>query len=317
MVTCGSAIVTCGRGVFIVWAVFTLFLKVADAQEKPTPTFANVAYGPAERNVLDFYQAESQQPTPLIIYIHGGGFVAGDKTSIHPRMVRMAHEAGISVAALNYRFVNGADVKFPMPQLDCARALQFLRSQAGKWNIDRRRVACYGGSAGAGISLWLGFHDDLAQPDSDDPIARQSTRIVAIGTMGGQGTYDPIKIKELIGGRAWEHPSILKVYAVKSTEEALHPSPEMQKLYNESSAITHLTAEDPPLYMIYSEADIVPPANSPPGKFIHHPNFGKQLKREMDKLGVENTYIHTDDAKGRDPEAEMLQFFERRFKAVR
>lgn len=306
-----------GRSVFICWMVLSLSFSAASAQEKPTPTFANVAYGPAERNVLDFYQAKSQRPTPLVIYIHGGGFVAGDKSSIHPRMVRMALEAGISVAALNYRFVDGAEVKFPLPQLDCARALQFLRSQADEWNVDPRRVACYGGSAGAGISMWLGFHEDLAQPDSDDAIARQSTRIVAVGTMGGQGTYDPIKIKELVGGRAWEHPSVFKVYAIKSAEEALHPSQEMQKLYDESSAITHLTADDPPLYMIYSEPDIVPPANSPPGKFIHHPNFGKQLKREMDKLGIENTYIHTDDAQGRDPEAEMMQFFERRFETVR
>ncbi len=308
---------TCGRGTFVCWMVLIWFINAAGAQEKPVPTHANVAYGTAERNVLDFYQAESPRPTPLIIYIHGGGFVAGDKSSISPRMVRRAHEAGISLAALNYRFVDGADVKFPMPQHDCARALQFLRSQADKWNIDPQRVACYGGSAGAGISMWLGFHEDLAQPNSDDAIAHQSTRIVAIGTMGGQGTYDPIKIKELVGGRAWEHPSILKVYAVKSAEEALRPSPEMQELYDESSAITHLTADDPPLYMIYSEPDIVPPANSPPGKFIHHPNFGKQLKREMDKLGIENTYIHTDDAQGRNAEAEMLQFFKRRFEAVR
>ena len=105
----------------------------AAAQEKRsqvTPTQANVSYGPAARNVLDFYQAESATPTPLIIYIHGGGFVGGDKTSISPAMIRVAHQAGISVAALNYRFVDGVDVIFLQPQRDCARALQTLRSQA-------------------------------------------------------------------------------------------------------------------------------------------------------------------------------------------
>ena len=283
---------------------------------KPIPSASNVAYGPAERNVLDIYQTAAEKPTPLIVYIHGGGFVGGDKTSISPAMVRAAMESGISLAALNYRFVNGTDVIFPQPQLDCARALQFLRSQAEKWNIDPRRIACYGGSAGAGISMWLGFHDDLAQPNNGDPLARQSTRIVAIGTMGGQGTYDPIKIKALVGGRAWEHPSIFKVYGVKTAEEALHPSAEKQQLYDESSAITHLTADDPPLYMIYSEPDIAPPSDSPPGKFIHHPNFGKQLKAAMDQLGIENVYIHTDTAQGRDPQAEMLEFFQRKFAAV-
>jgi len=281
------------------------------------PTKSDVAYGPHERNILDFYRAESDKPTPLVIYIHGGGFVGGDKKSINPAMVQAARKAGISVASLHYRFVNGEDVIFPRPQLDCARALQFLRSKADEWNIDPKRFACYGGSAGAGISMWLGFHDDLADPASTDPIARQSTRVVAIGTMGGQSTYDPIKIKELIGGRAWEHPSIFKAYGLKTADEALHPTPEKQKLYDESSAITHLTKDDAPLYMVYSEADIVPPADAKPGAFIHHPNFGKQLKKAMDELTIENVYVHTAEAKGTNPQAEMLQFFEKAFENVK
>ena len=161
--------------------------------------------------------------------------------------------------------------------------------------------------------MWLGFHDDLAKPDSNDPIARESTRIVAIGTMGGQGTYDPIKIKELVGGRAWEHPSLLKVYGLESKEAALAPDKKMQAQYDEASAITHLTKDDPPLYMIYSEPDIVPPANSRPGQFIHHPNFGKQLEKKMNKLGIQNVYAHTADAKGRNLQMEMFEFFKKHF----
>ena len=288
-----------------------------DEKNRSKPTHADVAYGPHERNVLDFYEAKSDKPTPLVVFIHGGGFVGGNKNSVNPTMVVASNEAGISVASLHYRFVNGTDVIFPTPQLDCARALQFLRSKAAEWNIDPRRVACYGGSAGAGISMWLGFHEDLADPTSDDPVSRQSTRIVAIGTQGGQSTYDPIKIKELIGGRAWEHPSIFKVHGVKTAEEALHPTPEKQKLYDEGSAITHLTKDDAPLYMVYSEADIVPPADSRPGDYIHHPNFGKQLKKAMDDLGIENIYVHTADAKGRNPQMEMLEFFKKAFAKVK
>lgn len=297
-------------------AILTVNGRALSQERKPQPSHENVAYGPHERNVLDFYKAESTKPTPLIVYIHGGGFVGGDKKSIAAAMVRQANAAGISVAALHYRFVNGTDVIFPAPQRDCARALQFLRSKAGEWNIDPGRVACYGGSAGAGISMWLGFHEDLADLTSDDPLARLSTRIVAVGTMGGQGTYDPIQIRKLIGGRAWEHPSIFKIYGVRTAEEALNPTPEQQKLYDETSAITHLTKDDPPLYMIYSEPDIVPPADSRPGQFIHHPNFGKQLKKAMDELGIENVYVHTDDAKGRNPQAEMLEFFQKAFARV-
>ncbi len=303
----------------LAFAFFPVTLPLALAQDKPKaaarskPTMANVAYGPHERNVLDFYQAKFDKPTPLIVYIHGGGFVGGNKESINAMVPQWALENGISVAALHYRFVNGEDIIFPAPQHDCARALQFLRSKSSEWNLDPKRVACFGGSAGAGISMWLGFHDDLADSTSSDPIARQSTRIVAIGTMGGQGTYDPIQIKQLIGGRAWEHPSIFKVYGVKNSRRSLEPDPERQKLYNESAAITHLTKDDPPLYMIYSEPDIVPPSDSRPGAFIHHPNFGKQLKKRMDELEIENVYVHTADVKDRNPQKEMLEFFQKAF----
>jgi acetyl esterase/lipase len=266
--------------------------------------------------VLDFYQAESKKPTPVVVHIHGGGFVAGNKNQINAAMVKMMLDLGISFASIHYRFVDGKDTVFPAPQHDGARAVQFLRTKAKEWNLDPKRVACFGGSAGAGISMWIGFHDDLADPKSDDPVSRQSTRIQAIGTFGGQGTYDPIKIKELIGGRAWEHPSLVKVYGLRNTEEALHPTPEQQRLYDESSAITHLTRDDPPLYMVYSEDDPFVP-NARPGQGIHHRNFGLQLKAKMDELGIENVYVYTPEAKGRNVAKEMVEFFQKQFAKVK
>lgn len=294
--------------------------RAARKQDAPRaaikPTHADVKYGEHERNVLDFYQAASDNPTPLVIYIHGGGFVGGNK-NVAPAQLKGFLDAGISVAAIHYRFVDGKGVIFPAPQHDGARALQFLRSKAKEWNIDSARVACYGGSAGAGISMWIGFHEDLAEPESDDPIKRESTRIQAIGTFGGQSTYDPIKIKELIGGRAWEHPSIFKVYGVTTADEALHPTPEKQKLYDESSAVTHLTKDDPPLYMVYNEADGPLPANARPGQGIHHPNFGRDLKARMDELHIENVFVNAPDANGRNVNAEMLDFFQKQFEKVK
>jgi acetyl esterase/lipase len=286
------------------------------SREQPAPpvkpTHADVHYGSHERQVLDFYQAESSQPTPVIVYIHGGGFVGGDKSSVNPAMLLGARDVGISFAAIHYRFVDGDKTIFPVPQHDGARAVQFIRNQAKEWNVDPARIACYGGSAGAGISMWIGFHDDLAQPDSPDPVARQSTRIRAIGTMGGQGTYDPVQIKRLIGGRAHEHPSLLKVYGLKSLDEALSPKPAIQKLYDEAAAIAHLTKDDPPLYMVYNEPDLVPPTDAKPGQFIHHPNFGRQLKAKLDELGIENVFINGGgNPPTLQPPGGMLEFFQK------
>ncbi|HQU47259.1 MAG TPA: alpha/beta hydrolase, partial [Pirellulales bacterium] len=283
-------------------------------QPQIEPTYADVSYGPAKRNVLDFYQADSDQPAPLLIHIHGGGFVGGDKREgLNAGMLQAMKKSGIHFASINYRFVDGKDVLFPAPQLDGARAVQFLRSKAGEWNIDAKRIACFGGSAGAGISLWIGFHDDLADPKSPDPVLRQSSRISAIGSMGGQPTYDPIKIRELIGGRAWEHPSIVKIYGLHSVDEALHPTPAVQRLYDESAAITWLTKDDPPVFMIYNEPDGPLPDDARPGQGIHHPNFGRMLKKRMDELGIENAFVNTDGGKNPKPSgpADMFDFFKK------
>src|SRR4051794_37908914 len=74
------------------------------------PTFAAVAYGKHPRQVLDFYQAKSDKPTPVVLYIHGGGWRGGDKNSVGN--VKPYLDAGISVAAINYRYVqNGVEEK--------------------------------------------------------------------------------------------------------------------------------------------------------------------------------------------------------------
>lgn len=284
------------------------------AAQLPAPTFADVKYGPHERSVLDFWKADSNKPTPTIVYIHGGGFVGGDKRSFSPQLLQESLDSGISCAAIHYRFV-GNGVTFPAPQRDGARAIQFLRYKAAEWNIDPKRIAAFGGSAGAGISLWIGFHDDLVDPESDDPVQRQSSRIQAIGSLGGQTTYDPIKIKELIGGRAWEHPSIFKVYGITATDEALHPTPELRKLYDEASAITHVTKDDPPVFMIYNEPDGDLPPDARPGQGIHHPRFAQLLIPKLDALGIPWVYRHVDDGKGGNPQREMLEFFKKQFAA--
>ncbi len=297
------------------WSFLLLLLLCscvpAPAQQPlPAPSQADVRYGPAERNVLDFWKAPSDKPTPLVVYIHGGGFVGGDKKSVPPDVLRECLRSGISVASIHYRFVGNGTI-FPAPQQDGARAIQYLRSRAGAWNIDKRRIATFGGSAGAGISLWLGFHNEMAIPDSQDPVLRESTRIQVIGSLGGQTTYDPIKIKALIGGRAWEHPSMFKVYGISTPDQALHPTPQLQKLYDECSAITHLTRDDPPVWMGYNEPDGDLPADARPGQGIHHPRFARLLSDQMTKLGIPWAYRHASDGKGGNLMQEMVAFFKK------
>ena len=128
------------------------------------------------------------EPTPLAIYIHGGGFRAG-KEKLKANERDQLLKAGISVAAINYRFMS-VNTPLPTPHHDARRALQFMRAKAKEWNIDKDRVAAFGGSAGAQICMWLAYTDDMAKSGSKDPIERESTRLICVATSGGQTTND-------------------------------------------------------------------------------------------------------------------------------
>jgi acetyl esterase len=252
----------------------------------PTPTHANVSYGPDESNVLDYWQAPTGAPNPLLVIIHGGGFRAGSKAQIAPQFLQACLQAGISVASIEYRFTQKAP--YPAQMMDCARALQFIRSKADEWGFDRKRVAATGGSAGAGISLWLGFHKDLADPNSSDPVARESTRLTCILPTQMQCTYDPRVIKTLIPGNAYDVSAIKFLFGVPVTFnwDMDTISPELDARIKDAAPITHLTKDAPPVFAVSEKASDVP------GN-IHNANFERHLKKLMDALGVECT-IHLD-----------------------
>ncbi|MEO5961705.1 MAG: alpha/beta hydrolase, partial [Opitutaceae bacterium] len=179
--------------------------------QRPAATFSNVAYGVHPRQVLDFWKAPSAKPTPVVLHIHGGGWEAGSKSP--PRGINEYLAAGISVVAISYRYTwqaqaEGVTPPVMAPLQDAARALQFVRSKAEEWNLDKKRIGATGGSAGACSSLWLAFHNDMADPKSPDPIARESTRLYCAAVDSAQTSLDPQQLKEWIpnshyGGHAF------------------------------------------------------------------------------------------------------------------
>lgn len=265
---------------------------------KVEPNHRDVAYGDHERHRFDLWIPEKANsdglPFPLLVYFHGGGFVAGDKATFDPRAYL---SEGIACASVNYRFVDGEETTSPVPFEDASRALQSIRHRAGEWNIDPGRVALSGGSAGAVITLWIGYHDDLADPDSDDPIARQSTRVTTLVPINGPTNLMPDWIIEHVGGSKQIHGSFAKLFG----EPVTYPIPEgLRAKIAEASPWEYATADDPPTYLVYSgPLDETPlPETVTPGKSIHHPAFGRELKKKLDELGVENLFRHGFDPRG-------------------
>jgi acetyl esterase/lipase len=267
----------------IVAEFFDRYLKRPARQGgRVSPTHPDEKYGEHDKQAFDLYRVESEKPTPLFIWIHGGGFRGGDKRAVNAAMVRRFHEHGVSFASMNYRL---SDVgPYPMQMLDAARGLQTLRHRAKQYNIDPARIACSGSSAGAGISMWLLYHDDLADPASGDPIARQSTRITCAVSIGGQTSYDPRTICTLFN-TSRVHEALITFYRMEDEKDLNRP--EIVKLFEDASIINHATPDDPPLYLFYPQANKPLPDHSTGQQHIHHPKFGFFLKEKTDKLGLE------------------------------
>ena len=221
---------------------------------------------------------------PLVVFFHGGGFRSGDKSSVPAWLVRDCLDEGISVASANYRLSQTAT--FPAPMLDGARAIQFLRHNAAELGIDPDRIAASGSSAGAGIALWVGFHDDLADSRSEDPVAR-----AVVAGLLSSGSTAPRR-RTTHGSSRRRSAAVRTSIPPFARSTASSPTPrwirrEIHKLFEEASPINYVTSDDPPAILFYAEPDAPLPPDAKPGQGIHHPRFGKALKSKLDPLGVE------------------------------
>ncbi len=286
----------CFRSALVI--VVSSLAVIAAEDDKPKPTQANIPYGDHERQVLDFYQAKSDEPTPLVFFIHGGGWVGGDKSAVSH--VQKYLDAGISLAAINYRYcwqAQQAGVKPPVewPVRDAARALQFARFHAKDWNLDKQRIGATGGSAGACSSLWLALHDDLADPKSDDPIARESTRLWCAAVDGAQTSLDPQQLKEWTpnsryGGHAFGFmdPDNLKSRDTRFAE-FLAAREQVLPWIKEYSPYEHVSADDPPVYLNYRSEPAIGQEQKDP---THTANYGVKLQEALRAAGVECELVY-------------------------
>lgn len=282
--------------------------KATNAAGVPA-TFANEHYGKHIRNTFDIWLADSTQPSPLVIYIHGGGFVSGDKSRYYASedWIRLL-ESGISIATINYRFMNETPYGIMASLNDSKRCLQYIRANAGKYNIDKNKVACCGGSAGAGTSLWLAFSNDMGNAKSNDPVLRESTTISCAAAFSTQSTYDILRWPELMNLPAYSSPeqlhAIARVYGFKSADGIdLFTQNEIRA---ELDFLAKMDKNAAPFFISNHYPNCTP---SNEDELNHHPLHAKVLKDRADKVGAEAIIyapaIGISDASGKD----VVEFF--------
>ncbi|MCX7011272.1 MAG: alpha/beta hydrolase [Candidatus Sumerlaeota bacterium] len=254
--------------------------KGSGERDKVPPTFADVSYGPHERNVLDFWQANSDLPAPAFVWFHGGGYRNGDKAQFPAALQRRCLESGISFASANYRLT--PEVQYPDPMLDGARAVQFLRAKAAEWRLDPERIAAGGSSAGAQISLWIGCHDDQAQPRSGDPVARQSSRLRCVLVVQMTWPVDPRDISKVAPLSAADGAGIKPLFGLPPAWdwEENKADAALDARLKDAALVNHVKPGSPPVFILhYAKNDV-------PGN-IHNPAFGRYFKGVCDKAGIE------------------------------
>jgi hypothetical protein len=254
------------------------------------PSLSDVPYGVHPRQVLDVYQpAQSGGPAPVLFFIHGGGWMTGDKSG--PDFLDKCLEKGIAVVSINYRLITDANGVSPPVQVcfdDAARALQFTRSRAAKWRIDPRRIVGCGGSAGGFLALWLAFHPDMALPGDADSVKHESTRLGGVMAFVPQTTIDPLQMQAWIpnneyGNHAFGLPSMADFVARR---EDLLP------WINRHSPHALASSDDPPVLLFYDN----PPALGRPYKDPPHSgNYGAGISEKLRAEKIEHEINYNND----------------------
>ena len=194
---------------------------------------------------LDLYLPPGEAAHPLVLYIHGGGWVgvntrhSGALSDFPRALARLASE-GFVVASVEYRLASEAP--FPAAIQDVRAALRYLRSNAAKYRIVPDKAAIWGGSAGGQLSALaaLSCGDRSLDPVSKDSPAAGSECLQ--GAVVWYGVFDFA-------------PVVARTDASAAT--FLGCREKCEEASRRASPVTYLDAKDPPILLIHGEQDRV------------------------------------------------------------
>ncbi len=186
---------------------------------------------------LDLYSPrEITEPLPLILFIHGGGWVKGNKADYKLYAAQFPLK-GYVVATMAYRFADVAD--FPGCISDAKCAVRWLRANAARLHIDPDKIAVAGGSAGGHLAMMVGYSSDVKSLEGDGGNPDVSSAVQAVIDL-----YGPA---DLTTEAARVHPTITNF-----TKVAYEKDP---ALYESASPIHYVDPSDPPTFIIQGTLD--------------------------------------------------------------
>lgn len=251
------------------------------SQSDPPPPKRDIPYGREPGQALNFWAGKSADKAPLLVYIPGGAWQRIDGRIDALGRCKPFWDRGFAVAMIQYRLA--PENPLPVPVMDVARAVQFLRHHAKDFNFDPNRVVLLGMSAGGCSALWLATHDDLADPMSNDPILRESSKPQVVVAGMAQTTIVPAEVENWVGVNALRHGMVAGAGGYSSVDQvkvAFEKDPAVAILYRKFSPIHQVSADDPPILLEYGNL-------APPGAGdIHDGAFGIAFYEVAKKSGA-------------------------------
>jgi acetyl esterase/lipase len=225
--------------------------------------------GSGRAMLLDLYLPEKgDKPLPLIVWIHGGAWMAGSKNDSSPAL-RFTRD-GYAVAQVGYRL--SQEARFPAQIHDCKAAVRWLRANAAKYNLDPNKFVAWGSSAGGHLVALLGTSGGVAELEGNDNDLKESSRVQAVVDWFGPTDFMHIGDAE----------SDLQHNAPDSPESKLIGGAilENKDKAAKASPITYVSKDAPPFLIMHGDHDRTVPFNQ-----------SELFYAELKKAGVDATFV--------------------------
>lgn len=237
-------------------ATFTAALAFAQAPQPQLPegvsAHRDLAYveGGHERQKLDlFLPAKANGPLPVLIWVHGGGWLAGSKDQCPP--LRSGYvERGYAVASINYRLSSHA--AFPAQIEDCKAAIRWLRAHAAEYGLDPKRFGVWGASAGGHLVALIGTSGDVKEFEVGANLD-QSSRVQAVCDWFG-----PTDFTVFVSTPGYESHATATSPEAKLIGGAVMEHKDKAARVN---SITYVSKDDPAFLIMHGDKDPTVPIN--------------------------------------------------------
>lgn len=234
--------------------------KFEDLQEKnldasKKQTLLEIKYGPKTRHTLNIaLPANRDENTPVVIFIHGGAWLFGDK-NVHDAEMNLLAKNGIACATINYRFASDiTNVRYEEMLSDVRLAIDFLSTKSTLYQISDSRFGVVGQSAGAHLALCTAYTQN-----GDNKIK------AVVSWAGPVNLLDKEQLK-ITGGKMVAKN--LVGCSLKTADDTL--------LYKNASPYYQLHSNIPPTLIIHGTKDIAVPYSSVVDFYNQLKNYGEQ-----------------------------------------